>query len=173
MDLVTPPLVSTEKLGIIVRVEVMILPADVARAVDEAAKELRPKVTLSGFRKGKASLRLVRQKLKDDVLDSAGGKLRQAGIRHALDNISDPADRPFTQPEVETAALLPLKEGEPYRFVFSYQADPRALLQQIDAAGIPGAPALPGPGIPEAPFGPAATPAIEEKLPRPKKHDRG
>ncbi len=164
MELSIPPLVNTEKIGIIIRVDVTIFTSDVQRAIEDAAKDIGKKVAIPGFRKGKAPLRHVILNRKADVIASTANKLEQAGMRFVLDNNSDPASKPFLEPEVEENGKILPKEGDPYKFTFSYQVDPRTLLEQVPGLEQQQTQQIGAPMMSNSQFGPASTPAVEDAM---------
>ena len=107
-----------------VRVEATVAPDEVARRIDQAARELGRQLKIDGFRKGKVPASVVIRRLgREYVLDEA---MRKALGNWYVDAIDAAGIVPVGEPDLDVGDLPP--EGEPLSFSIEIGVRPKAKL---------------------------------------------
>ncbi|HEY3314421.1 MAG TPA: trigger factor [Bacillota bacterium] len=114
-----------------VKLDVMVDEEAVAKAYDRAYKAVAGRVSIPGFRRGKAPRRMVERKVGADYLkEEALDRLLQDSYAGAVDEAKvDPIDRP----EVD---VVEFEEGKPLRFTASVEVKPEVALGQYKGLDI-------------------------------------
>ena len=163
MELLVPPVINSEKVSIIMYVDITILQSDVNRAFDEATSAIKRKSVIPGFRKGKAPLKCVYNFKHSEVTADATLLLKNAGIKFFTDSI-DKSLKPFLEPCIENDNSTIAKKDHSFSFRFSYQVDPQSIIDNLPGADFNSACNVKNDlhSYSQSNFGPASTQAISQ-----------
>ena len=98
---------------------------EINKIIDSKINELLPKVSLPGFRKGKAPLNIVRKKYENNVLSESLDKLVQDKMKLLLD---EKKLKPFTQPKID---LKKYEKDEPIEVEIKIDLEPEIKLAEF------------------------------------------
>jgi Bacterial trigger factor protein (TF) len=131
---------------------------DVRVFCDQEAGKLQEKLSVPGFRRGRAPLILLRKFHWKRIEPRAFAELKRAALEQVF-RLLDKADQPLTPPEVLDEAKIRVRYGRPLEFAIKYLVDPSGLTvnpQQPAGVGV-GPPPLQAPcasrplGVPAGP----------------------
>jgi hypothetical protein len=105
---------------------------DVSACIDRIAGELREKVAVPGFRKGKGPLWLVRRHYAKQVGAKAFEELKRAALDQVIKQLKD-EDKPFLPPELLEGQDTRIKYGMPLEFGLRYLVDPSGMGKNPEA----------------------------------------
>lgn len=112
--------------------EVEVPPEDVQKGVDQALDRLNRRVTIPGFRRGRAPKVLLQRYVgKDAVYEEAVNVLVPDAYSHA---VGQAGVRPITRPRIQVDAI---EEGKPLRFTATVDLVPEVSLGDYRAIRIP------------------------------------
>lgn len=114
------------------KVAVTVPAEEVDAILNRTTAQYRSRVTLPGFRKGKAPMAMVEKRFSQDIYGDAGGELVNGNISQILDemNVEPLGELSF---EGETP---PLKRGENFAYAFSFEFMPEIKLPEYDDIGV-------------------------------------
>lgn len=108
------------------------IPAEkIDRAVAERLRELRPRIRIDGFRRGKVPPHLLKRRYGANARQDVLGKEIDDGYRTVIEN-SDYS--PVAQPEIEL--ISGVKEGEALKFTAVFEVLPEVQVKGLDALAI-------------------------------------
>jgi len=99
---------------------------DVRGAIDKEVSRIRRKVTVPGFRKGKATSKLVRNHYWSRIQAACFRELKQAALEQILQKL-EAKDRPFLPTQVIDEDKVSLDYGRPLEFAVEYMVDPSGM----------------------------------------------
>lgn len=109
------------------RVAVEVPPDTVEREIESLSQRYRRSVRIPGFRPGKAPLRLIRQRMRDQILREAAQNL----VPRAVDDLLREHEvRPVATPDI---ADIEVDEGRPLTFTATYEILPVVDAGEYDA----------------------------------------
>ncbi len=109
------------------------VPADEVDAViNRATAQYRTRVTLPGFRKGKAPLAMVEKRFSQDIYGEAVNELINGNISQILEEMDV---EPMGELSFE-GDTSPLKRGEEFAYSFSFEVMPEMTLPEYENIGI-------------------------------------
>ncbi|MBI2122832.1 MAG: trigger factor [Armatimonadetes bacterium] len=116
--------------------EVELPPEDVQKGVDQALDRLNRRVTIPGFRRGRAPKVLLQRYVgKETVYEEAVNLLVPDAYANAVDQAGV---RPITRPQIQVDAI---EDGKPLRFVATVDLVPEVSLGDYRAIRVPPEPA--------------------------------
>ena len=109
------------------------VPADeVDAALNRAVAQYRSRVTLPGFRRGKAPLGMVEKRFTQDIYNDAVNELVNGNISQVLEEMDV---EPMGELSFE-GETPPLKRGEDFSYAFSFELMPEIALPEYDNIGV-------------------------------------
>ena len=125
------------------RLDVEIPAADVDAAIDRLTRRHRGRARMPGFRPGKAPLRVVRQRFKEDILRDAAGDLVPAAVETALE------EHGVSSVDTPDVREISIDEGEPLTFHALFEVMPSITALDYDALTLRRRPVAPDAGAEE------------------------
>ena len=109
------------------------VPADeVDATINRAAAQYRSRVTLPGFRRGKAPLPMVEKRFSQDIYNDAVNELVNGNISQILEEMDA---EPMGELSFE-GDTSPLKRGEDFTYSFTFEVMPEMTLPAYDNIGV-------------------------------------
>ena len=125
------------------RLDVEIPAGEVDAAIDRLARRRRGSVRIPGFRPGRAPLRVVRQRFKEDILRDAANDLVPAAVETAL------RERGLSTVDTPDVQEISIDEGQPLIFHALFEVMPPVTGLDYDALILRRRPATPDAGAEE------------------------
>lgn len=125
------------------RLDVEIPAPEVDAAIDRLTRRRRGRVRIPGFRPGRAPLRIVRQRFKEDILRDAANDLVPAAVETALQ------ERGLSVVDTPDVQEISIDEGQPLTFHALFEVMPPVTALDYDALILRRRPATPDAGAEE------------------------